>query len=101
MRFHQVELAAGMEVRTRIPATALSAEPSLHVTTVFKRYEVPDVGSAGASCCCNDRAYPTPNGWWTMLHSCQKRGIVAIAEYDDDPTLVAQVMPACRCAVDL
>lgn len=92
MRFHQVELAAGMEVRTRIPATALSAEPSLHVTTVFKRYEVPDVGSAGGVLLLQRPRISDPKRLVDYVASCQKRGIVVIVEYDDDPTLVSRVL---------
>ncbi|MFD1796170.1 methyltransferase domain-containing protein [Paracoccus aurantiacus] len=90
---HMVELAQKMDVRTHIPARALDAEPALHVTTSAKRIDLPDFGPRGGLMVVQRPRISDPERILNVVADCQRRGIVLIIEYDDDPSLVARVLP--------
>lgn len=92
VRFHQIELATLMDVRTRIPAAALGAEPALHVTTAYKNLTIPDLGSDGGIVLLQRPRMSEPQHIIDFVAACQRRGGLVIIEYDDDPSLVARVI---------
>ncbi|MFV0301722.1 MAG: methyltransferase domain-containing protein [Paracoccus sp. (in: a-proteobacteria)] len=91
-RIHQVELAQLMDVRTRLPAEALAAEPALQLTTAFKRHDVPDLGPEGGIVILQRPRMSDPRRLVEYVAACQKRRILVVVEYDDDPALVARVL---------
>ncbi|NHF72229.1 methyltransferase domain-containing protein [Paracoccus xiamenensis] len=93
LNLHLVELALSMDVRTRIPAEALRAEPMLHVTTISKSLAVPDMGTRGGVVVVQRPRVSDPERMLDYVARCQQRGIVVVIEYDDDPSLVARVLP--------
>lgn len=93
LRLHQIELARGMDVRTRIPAEALTADPVLNVTTSDRVLTLPDMGPEGGVIIVQRPRVSDPERMLDYVARCQRRGIVVVIEYDDDPSLVARVMP--------
>ena len=93
LNLHLIELALGMDVRTRIPAEALTAEPLLHVTTKRKELSIPDMGARGGVIVVQRPRVSDPERMLNYVARCQQRGIVVVIEYDDDPSLVARVIP--------
>lgn len=92
VRFHQIELVAKMDVRTHIPARALAAEPALHVTSAFKKLDIPDLGRTGGIVLLQRPRLSEPKFLVDFIAACQRQGGIVIIEYDDDPSLVARVM---------
>lgn len=92
VRFHQIELASLMDVRTRIPAAALAAEPDLQVTRVEKQLRIPDFGPKGGVILVQRPRLSQPQMFVDFVAACQRRGAVVVIEYDDDPSLVARVL---------
>ncbi|WBU59098.1 glycosyltransferase [Paracoccus albus] len=93
VRFHLSELAVGMDVRTRIPAEALSAEPAIQVSHSVKDLTVPDFGTAGGIVLLQRPRVSDPRRILDYVAECQRKGIIVVIEYDDDPSLVARVLP--------
>lgn len=93
LNLHLMELALGMDVRTRIPAEALTAEPLLHVTTSRKVLTMPELGPRGGVIVVQRPRVSDPERMLDYVARCQQQGIVVVIEYDDDPSLVARVMP--------
>ncbi|MFV0294204.1 MAG: methyltransferase domain-containing protein [Paracoccus sp. (in: a-proteobacteria)] len=93
LRLHQIVLADKMDIRTRIPVTALAAEPELVVTTTSKFLSVPDMGARGGVVIVQRPRISDPKQMLNFTAECQRRGIVMVLEYDDDPSLVARTLP--------
>ena len=93
VRFHLSELAIGMDVRTRIPAAALSAEPALQVSHSVRQLSVPEFGAAGGIVLLQRPRVSEPRRILDYVAECQRKGIIVVIEYDDDPSLVARVLP--------
>lgn len=93
MNLHLTELALGMDVRTRVPAEALAAEPTLNVVTNRKVLTMPEFGARGGVIVVQRPRVSDPNRMLEFVARCQQRGVVVVIEYDDDPSLVARVIP--------
>lgn len=93
LSLHLVELALRMDIRTRVPAEALMAEPTLNVATSSKTLTMPDLGAGGGVIVIQRPRLSDPDRMLDYVARCQKRGIVVVVEYDDDPSLVARVIP--------
>ncbi|MBA4489725.1 hypothetical protein [Paracoccus sp. S1E-3] len=93
LNLHLMELALGMDVRTRIPAEALTAELLLHVTTSRKVLTMPEMGARGGVVVVQRPRVSDPERMLDYVARCQRQGIVVVVEYDDDPSLVARVIP--------
>ena len=93
LNLHLIELARAMDVRTRIPAEALTAEPMLHVTTASKALTVPEMGARGGVVVVQRPRVADPERMLNYVARCHHQGILVVIEYDDDPSLVARVIP--------
>ncbi|MFV0409069.1 MAG: methyltransferase domain-containing protein [Paracoccus sp. (in: a-proteobacteria)] len=93
LRLHQIELAQNMDVRTRVPAAALASEPSVLLTMADARLVAPDLGPAGGVVIVQRPRLSDASLLLNFTAECQKRGIVMVLEYDDDPSLVARTLP--------
>lgn len=90
---HLIELAKGMDVRTRIPAEALSSEPDIALTLSDRQLILPDLGSRGGVVVAQRPRVSDPQRILNFAADCQRKGIVLVIEYDDDPSLVARTLP--------
>lgn len=80
VRFHLIELAAMMDVRTTVPAAALAAEPALHVTKASKNLEIPAFGPEGAVILLQRPRMSEPQLLVDFVARCQRRGAVLVIE---------------------
>lgn len=93
MQLHLIELAKGMDVRTRIPAMALAAEPDISMTISDRQLYIPDTGSRGGVVIAQRPRVSDPQRILNFAAECQRKGVVMVIEYDDDPSLVARTLP--------
>ncbi|PZO65991.1 MAG: hypothetical protein DI498_07885 [Paracoccus denitrificans] len=90
LRVHMAHLVPRlMDVRTTQPATALMAEPTLHVTSSERDLFIP-TGDPGVLVIQRPRV-GEPERMVRLVSRAQARGWVVVLEYDDDPLLVARV----------
>jgi len=82
-----------MDIRTRLPAQALAAEPDIEIGYQDKPpFRIPSVRTDSPRVAILQRpAIRDVESWRTLMAKLIRQGWVAVMEYDDDPELVSRV----------